>query len=270
MSPVLLRGVALCRKYPMATALDGVSLDLAPGRLVALVGASGSGKSTLARCLAGLEPPDSGMVQWQGNPLASLSRDGRRQFRRQVQLVMQDASAALNPRWNGLNLVREPLELLRKDLPRAQRERCARQWLERVGLPADTVARMPGELSGGQRQRLLLARAMTLSPRILLLDEPLTGLDTPVQAAFLELLLSLRKEQELGCLLVTHSIAVALSIADEVAVMHQGQMEERCPAHSFAALARHPHARSLLDAARERSDAISQIPYINPPAGAPL
>lgn len=270
MSPVLLRGVTLHKKYPMATALDGVSLDLAAGRLVALVGASGSGKSTLARCLAGLESPDSGTVQWQGDPIASLSRDGRRQFHRQVQLVMQDASAALNPHWNGLDLVTEPLELLRKDLPRAHRERCARQWLERVGLPDDAAVRTPGELSGGQRQRLLLARAMTLDPRILLLDEPLTGLDTPVQAAFLDLLLSLRKHQELGCLLVTHSIAVALSVADEVAVMHQGKIEERGPARDFPAIAQRLHTRNLLEAARERSNAISQIPYINPPAGAPL
>jgi peptide/nickel transport system ATP-binding protein len=269
-SATLLRGVSLHKQYAAATALDEVSLDLSAGGLVALVGASGSGKSTLARCLAGLESPDSGTVEWQGEPIASLARDARRQFHRNVQLVMQDAAAALNPRWKGLDLIREPLDLLRQDLARADRELRARQWLERVELPADAAIRTPGEMSGGQRQRLLLARAMTLDPQILLLDEPLTGLDTPVQAAFLELLLRLRRERELGCLLVTHNIAVALSVADEIVVMHHGRMEDRCPARSFAATARHPHARSLLDAARERSDAISQMPYINPPAGAPL
>lgn len=246
MSAAVLVARDLWRIHQPVRALGGVSLPIMPAESLAIVGESGSGKSTLLRCLAGLERPDAGTVQFAGADVFSVRGERRRRFCQSVQLVLQDASRSLNPAWKSLALVREPMDLLRRDLSGPERDMVARRWMERVGLPASAAERLPGELSGGQRQRLLLARAMTLNPAVLLLDEPLAGLDPPVQRGILDLLTELRAERPLATVLVTHSMSAAVRGAEEIAVMREGVFVERRSMAQFLAGPSDPYSREIL------------------------
>ena len=252
MSSPLLAGCDLRKSYGSVTALDGVSLDLNPGDSVAIVGASGSGKSTLLRCLAWLEQPGSGQVRFEGTPVMELDATRRRTFRRRVQLMLQDAAHALNPRWRALALVREPLDLLRQDLDAKTRQALARRWMERVALPDWVADRLPGELSGGQRQRVLLARAMVLDPSALLLDEPFAGLDPPAQGELLSLLRDLRAGRQLATAFVTHDPGVAAAVADRIAVFSHGRIVEHGTAARLLAHPVHPSTRLLVTCYKAR------------------
>jgi peptide/nickel transport system ATP-binding protein len=262
MSEPILVAQGLERRYRRACALDGVSVSISAGDSLAIVGESGCGKSTLLRCLAGLERAEAGSVYFGGAEVSQLQGEDRKRFCRSVQLVLQDATRALNPWWSGLTLVREPLDLLRRDLSMPQRETVARCWMDRVGLPASVVERLPGELSGGQRQRLLLARAMTLSPSVLLLDEPLAGLDPPIQAAILELLKGLRSERPLATVLVTHSLGAAAQGAERIVVMRSGRLVEQQTMTAFLAGPQDPYSREILAGWQARQANIVKSPPI--------
>ncbi len=246
MSEALLVARELAKRHRAACALGGVSLSIGAEESLAIVGESGCGKSTLLRCLAGLERPDTGSVVFEGVVVWRLRGEQRKRFCRGVQLVLQDAARALNPWWNGLALVREPMDLLRSDLSRQERDVVARRWLERVGLPASVTERLPGELSGGQRQRLLLARAMTLEPAVLLLDEPLAGLDPPIQRDILDLLQELRRDRPLATVLVTHSLGAAAHCAERIAVMRSGVIVELQSMDSFFSGPQHLYSQEIL------------------------
>jgi peptide/nickel transport system ATP-binding protein len=231
---------------PTVHALSGVDLDIFRGTAVALVGRSGAGKSTLARCLARLEDPTEGEIHFDGTDILSLRGAALRPFRAQVQLVLQDSAAALDPRFRAAEIVAEPLQILGRGSA-VERRRRACALMETVGLPAEWAERRPGELSGGQRQRLAIARALAVEPRLLILDEAFAGLDMSVQAQIATLLDELRARHGLTFLYVSHDLALMASLADEAAVMHEGRIVERGPVERLLMAPLHPESRALVE-----------------------
>lgn len=229
-------------------AVDGVDLEVIPGEMLAIVGESGSGKSTLARLMTGLENPTAGDVRFKGAPLESGSLAWRRAFARQVQLVFQSASYALNP----LKTVRAAIEVPLKvaGMSSAERMDRVRELLEMVELkPAsEYVDRYPRQLSGGQRQRVVIARAMALRPEVLVADEPVSSLDVSVRNQILNLLLDLENQYHFTLVLITHDLGVARGMADRIAVMKSGRIVELGEAERLFAHPQHPYTRALLEA----------------------
>ena len=224
----------LSRRKFAVQALKEVQLEIPRGSTVAVIGRSGSGKTTLARCIAGFEQPDSGKIIFAG------------QNRRSVQLIFQDAGTALNPRFTAVEAVAEPLEVIRQGSPAQRRER-ALQLMEESGLDSSWAERKVGEFSGGQRQRLAIARALAADPELLILDESLSGLDLPLQAQFLRLLIDLQLRHGLTYLHITHDLNFLPLFAHHVVVMEEGRIVEACsPANLFASS--HPATRALVEA----------------------
>lgn len=217
-------GVFQARKS--VTALAGVSLTVDRCTILALVGRSGSGKSTLARCVAGLEPPTSGRIHFDGQEVTGFSERELRKVRQQIQLVFQDPASSLNPRLSVMQLVTEPLDVEGRIKPAQSRER-VHELLDRVGIPRDKRTCRPDELSGGQKQRVAIARALALRPRLLILDEALSALDCSIQAQMANLLLDLQTSLGLTYLFITHDFRMAAHFADEIVVMERGQIVER-------------------------------------------
>jgi len=228
-------------------ALDGVSLTIFPGTTLAVVGESGSGKSTLASCLACLESPTAGNIWFEGKDLVKLGARARRQVRPQIQLIFQDPASSLNPRWSVLEILVEPLILQCKFKPEEMKQH-ANSLLARVGLSPDIVERLPTELSGGQRQRLAIARALALEPKLLILDEALSALDCSVQAQIANLLMELQSTQGMTYLFITHDLAMAAYLADEMAVMNRGRIVEQGPAEKILKQPQHETTLRLLAA----------------------
>lgn len=218
-------GMRFLHRREGITALDGVSFSISPGTTLTVVGESGSGKSTLALCLACLERPTSGSVQFEGREVAALGESDLRAVRPRIQLVFQDPALSLNPRFTALEIIAEPLVVQGK-LTRHERNGRARGLLERVGLSAGMEGRTPAEFSGGQRQRLAIARALALEPKLLILDEALSALDCSVQAQIANLMADLQTSLGLTYLFITHDLAMAAHLADEVAVLAHGRIVE--------------------------------------------
>lgn len=229
-------------------ALDGVSFAILPGTTLAVVGESGSGKSTLAACLACLESPTSGDIWFEGINIAYSREHVRRQVRPKIQLIFQDPASSLNPKWNVLDILIEPLILQRKYSHEEMNAR-ARSLMERVGLPTDIAVRLPTELSGGQRQRLAIARALAQEPKLLILDEALSALDCSVQAQIANLLMELKSSLGMTYLFITHDLAMAAHLADEIAVMNRGRIVEQGLAEIILKQPEHDITRQLLAAA---------------------
>jgi peptide/nickel transport system ATP-binding protein len=240
----MLAGGALTKRFGATLAVDDVSIAVAPGETLALIGRSGSGKSTLARLLACLIAPDAGVVMCDG---AAIVRAGSA-FRRAVQFLPQDVDRALNPAHTVASLLARPLRL--HGIGRDARERAALAVaaLARVGLDPALAGRYPHELSGGQRQRVALARMLALGPRTLILDEPFSALDVATTVEILALLRRLQDEAGFGCLLVTHDIAVAAAFAHRLAVMQAGRLVESGVAAHVLAEPQHEETRALAGA----------------------
>jgi ABC-type glutathione transport system ATPase component len=215
----------LFRSQEEISALNGVSLSLFPQTTLALVGESGSGKSTLALCLVCLERPTSGKISFGAREITSLSEDELREVRPQIQIVFQDPASSLNPRWTALEIVAEPLVIQRRISKHDIRERAA-TLLDEVGIPAEKYKQRPGEFSGGQRQRLAIARALALQPKLLVLDEALSSLDCSVQSEIANLLLELQSSLGLSYLFITHDVAMAAHLSDQISIMDQGRIVE--------------------------------------------
>ncbi|PYU75126.1 MAG: ABC transporter ATP-binding protein [Acidobacteria bacterium] len=228
-------------------ALHGVSFTISPGSTLAVVGESGSGKSTLASCLACLESPTAGNIWFEGKDIVTLGERARQQILPQIQLIFQDPASSLNPRWSVLEILIEPL-ILRRKFNREEMSQRASSLLERVGLSPDIVERAPNELSGGQRQRLDIARALAHEPKLLILDEPLSALDCSVQAQIANLLMELQSSLAMTYLFITHDLAMAAHLADEIAVMNRGRIVEQGPAEQILKQPRHETTRQLLAA----------------------
>ena len=231
----------------VVSALNEVSFSVAPGKTLALVGASGSGKSTLALCLACLERPTSGRIWFEGRDIAALDEKQLRAVRPQIQLVFQDPASSLNPRFTALEIVTEPLLVQRKWGTREMHER-ALALLERIGLSRGMASRRIGEFSGGQRQRLAIARALSLAPKLLILDEALSSLDCSVQAQIANLLLELQSSFALTYLFITHDLAMAAHLGDEIAVMNRGRIVEQGVPEKVLGAPSHEATRGLVAA----------------------
>jgi len=219
-------GRKLTIRHEEVRALDGVSFSVCRGNTLALVGESGSGKSTLAFCLACLEKPTSGNIWFEGTDIVKLSEKDLRPVRRQIQLIFQDPASSLNPRWKVMEIVTEPL-VLQESRSRAEMTSRVRALLDQVGLSSDVEEKLPSELSGGQRQRVAIARALTLEPKLLVLDEALSALDCSVQAQIANLLVELQESLGTTYLFISHDLAMAAHLADEIAVMSHGRIVEQ-------------------------------------------
>lgn len=234
---------------PAGNAVDHVSLTLHPGETLGLVGESGSGKSSIARSIAGLTPW-SGRIVFDGEDLGSLDRPAMRQVRRSLQMIFQDPHGALDPRMTAGAQIAEPLRAHRLVSRDALPGRVA-DLLERVGLDPGMARRFPHEFSGGQRQRIAIARAIGLSPKLLVCDEPTSALDVSVQAQILDLLDELQREHGIACLFIAHNLGVVRRISHRVAVMYLGEIIETGTVEDVFDNPRHRYTQALLDAVLE-------------------
>lgn len=254
MATILAEGKHLSKTFPVKGqgkgaalhAVSGVDLAVYEGETLALVGESGCGKSTLGRLLLGLLPPTQGQVFFDGQDLAALPPARLRALRRQMQLVFQDTAAALNPRWIVGQSLAEPLRI-HNLCPRGEYAARGAALLTQVGLAPDLLDRYPHQLSGGQRQRVGLARALALSPRLVVCDEPVSALDVSVQAQMLNLLADLQASQGLTYVLISHDLGVVRHSADRVCVMFLGRVCEVGPTQALFSAPRHPYTKFLLD-----------------------
>jgi oligopeptide transport system ATP-binding protein len=229
-------------------AVRGVSFTVGKGEILGLVGETGSGKTTVGKCIVRLLNPSAGTVKFDGQDITRVPRGRLRQLRARMQMVFQDPYSSLDPRMTVGQIVAEPLRAHTADTVSQTRARAAKA-IERVGLPAAVLQRLPHELSGGQRQRVGLARALVLEPQLLIADEPVSALDVSVRAGILNLLTDLQRSMGFSCLFITHDLSVAEFLCDRVAVMYLGEIVEVGTREELFADARHPYTQSLLAAA---------------------
>jgi peptide/nickel transport system ATP-binding protein len=270
-------GVVLRRKAGVVSAVADVSFVVRQGETFGLVGESGSGKSTIARIIAQIESATSGVVQFDGADLAKLSHQELRRRRREFQLMFQDPYSSLDPRMRVGATIREPLLIQGIGNPREQWARVA-DLLDEVGLQAASGRRYPHELSGGQRQRVGLARTLTVSPRLLIADEPVSALDVSVQAQVLNLMKSLQEQHHLSLLVISHDLAVVRHLAETIGVLYLGKLVEVGPADDLYRRPAHHYTKGLIDAipdpdpkakeARDHAALYGEIPSaLAPPPG---
>jgi len=229
-------------------AVNDVSFEVARGETLAIVGESGSGKSTTARLVMRLLEADAGRITLLGEDVSQLKGKALRKKRRHMQMVFQDPFASLNPRMKIAESVGEGLRVHAPQLSARERLQRVTGILEQCGMDSSVLGRYPHQFSGGQRQRIGIARALAVSPELLVLDEPVSALDVSVQAQILNLLADLQKEHELAYLFISHDLSVVRHVADRVAVMFAGFIVERGDVQSVYAHPRHPYTRELLDA----------------------
>ena len=257
-SPPLLRVQGLAKAYTRrgsltqpstrVQAIRGVTFTIESGSTLGLAGSSGCGKSTIARCVSRIERPDEGEILFEGRDLAALNFRELRRFRPAIQMVFQDAATAMNPRFSAAEIVSEPL-LIQRLGTAEQRMAQAHEAMREVGLPAEWAGRTAHEFSGGQRQRLTLARALVLKPKLLVLDEPLTGLDVSTRAQIANLLLDLQAAHGITYLFISHDLRLLSHLADRIAIMAGGRLVEEGTTAQIMSSPQHAETRNLLTAA---------------------
>jgi ABC-type glutathione transport system ATPase component len=247
----LLEARNLSKSYgPDALVVDNVSFAIERGETLGLVGESGSGKSTIARMVLGLIEPSSGEVLFDGQSITGLSQSKLRSLRRRIQVVFQDPFAALNPRMRVHEIIAEPL-IIHRTCARAERRTRTIELLRAVGLDESALQRYPHEFSGGQRQRINIARALTLRPELLVLDEPVSALDVSVGAQIVNLLRDLQREFALTYLFISHSMPLVRYLSTNIAVLHRGKLVEAGTAAQICESPRESYTQSLLAATPE-------------------
>ncbi|KQW08385.1 peptide ABC transporter ATP-binding protein [Leifsonia sp. Root4] len=246
-------------------AVDGVSLSIAPGEVLALVGESGCGKSSLARAVVGMEKPHSGSVRYRGDTVPLLGVRRRQKAFTSIQMVFQDPNSSLNPR---IRVGAQITEGIRTALARGDAGSTPEEWLERVGLPTAMVSRYAHELSGGQRQRVAIARALAARPDLLVADEPISALDASSQASVADMMRRLALDAGAGLLFISHDLAIVRLIADRTVVMYRGAIVESGVSERIWDEPVHPYTQALLAAIPE-PDGLGVLPAA-PAAEAPL
>ncbi|MEX1349417.1 MAG: dipeptide ABC transporter ATP-binding protein [Desulfobacterales bacterium] len=253
MSTELLKARHVTKYFPLkggqgeVHAVDDVSFSLQKGETLGVVGESGCGKSTLARVLLRLIEPTSGEIYIDGVDLSKLTPRKLRAKRREFQMVFQDAYASLDSRQKIGNIIAEPLIVHRIGDRRTRRQRVAK-LLDMVGLEADAATRYPHEFSGGQRQRIGIARAISLEPKLVVADEPVSALDVSIQSQVLNLLVDLRNQLDLSYIFISHDLAVVEHICDTIAVMYLGEIVEMTDGETLFAAPKHPYTQALMSA----------------------
>ena len=240
-------GVLIERTVDHVKAVDDVSFEIAEGETLGLVGESGSGKSTTGYCVLQLLKPTSGSIRFEGQELTTLGREQMRKMRREMQIVFQDPYSSLDPRMTVGDIVAEPL-VVHSIGSRRDRGMRVRELLDVVGFDPGYTNRYPHEFSGGQRQRIGIARALALSPKLIVCDEPVSALDVSIQAQILNLLKDLQQDFGLTYLFIAHDLAVVRSMSDRIAVMNKGELVEIGPAEEVYARPREDYTQALLSA----------------------
>ena len=228
-------------------AVDGVSLDIAPGETLGLVGESGCGKSTLGRCITRLYQPTAGSIEFCDQDITHLGSHALKPQRQHIQMIFQDPMESLNSRHTVGDIIQEPL-IVQNIGDRASRAKRVLELLNIVGLPARSVTRYPFEFSGGQRQRIGIARALALNPKLVICDEPVSALDVSIQSQILNLLIELQQEFNLSYLFIAHDLAVVKHISDRIAIMYLGKIVESGRSEEIYRNAQHPYTQSLIAA----------------------
>ena len=228
-------------------AVNGVTLEIAKGETLGIVGESGCGKSTLGRTILKVWEPDAGRIWCDGTDITGLSRHQMRPWRRCMQMIFQDPYASLNPRFTVGELIAEPMEIYRTHGESEQRER-VQELLETVGLKPDHIRRYPHEFSGGQRQRIGIARALALEPEFIVCDEPISALDVSIQAQIVSLLERIQDEKGLSYLFIAHDLTMVRHISHRIGVMYMGGLVEIGPADEICEHPIHPYTKLLMSA----------------------
>ncbi|NDV89161.1 dipeptide ABC transporter ATP-binding protein [Aurantimonas aggregata] len=269
------KGIFRRRVVAEVRAVDGVDFDIMPRETLAVVGESGCGKSTMARLAMRLIEPSAGTLRFEGEDITHAEKGDMRRLRRDMQIVFQDPYASLNPRMTVAEIIAEPMVVHGVGDGPSQRER-VKELLRRVDLAPYHGQRYPHEFSGGQRQRIGVARALALSPKLIVCDEPVSALDVSIQAQIVNLLQDLQQEMGLSYLFISHGLAVVKHVADRVAVMYLGQIVEIGPKAAIYGNPRHPYTQALLAAAPQpdpsrrgqRHELAGDVPSpMNPPPG---
>ena len=284
MSEPILTVSHLCKQYRIPgtrrylNAVNDVSFSIMPGETFGLVGESGCGKSTIAKLILCLEPPTKGQILFMGTDLNALSERERRPLRPRLQMVFQDSGSSLNPRKRIRDILSEPM-LHHRVCPPSEMEKRIDDLLSQVGLSPQAKSRYPHEFSGGQRQRICIARALSLDPQLIVLDEPVSALDVSVQAQILNLLRDLQKERNLTYLFIGHGLGAVHYLSTRMAVMYRGELVETGQSDALFDAPVHPYTRSLFDAApiadydlrdRKRSLLVGEVGDPVPEGACPL
>jgi oligopeptide/dipeptide ABC transporter ATP-binding protein len=246
-SDILLEVEHLTVRFGRIAAVNDVSLALRRGETLGLVGESGSGKSTLSRAILQITPPAAGTVRFAGEDVVAARGRARKALQRRMQMIFQDPRSSLDPRMTVGALIAEPLAIFGEGTRASRRARVA-DLLHLVGLDPAVASRYPHEFSGGQAQRIAIARALVLSPELIIADEPVSALDVSIQAQIINLLVRLRAEFRLSMLFIAHDLAVVRHISDRVAVMYLGRVVELAERDRLYGAPAHPYTRALLSA----------------------
>lgn len=243
-----IRGKKIGEKPQILHALSDVSVDIYEGETLGIIGESGCGKSTFGKCLVQLHQATAGSVEYEGRNIFELKGEELKKLKRDIQMVFQDPFSSLDPRMTAGKLVEEPMIVHKIITDKKERSKRALELLQTVGLDVQHVHRYPHEFSGGQRQRINIARALSLTPKLIVCDEPVSALDVSIQAQVLNLLNQLQEEYHLTYVFISHDLSVIKHISDRIAIMYLGRIVELCKANSIYENPLHPYTQALLSA----------------------
>ncbi|WP_307739204.1 oligopeptide/dipeptide ABC transporter ATP-binding protein [uncultured Parolsenella sp.] len=243
-----LRGEGIFGKSQILHALSDVSLDVYEGETLGIIGESGCGKSTLGRCIVQLHRATSGEIDYAGSDITKLKGEQLKAVHKDIQMIFQDSYSSLDPRFTAAAAIEEPMLIYKMEPDATKRQERVLELMREVGLDIQHLQRYPHEFSGGQRQRINVARALSLDPKVIVCDEPVSALDVSIQAQVLNLFRRLQRERGLTYVFISHDLSVIKHISDRVAIMYLGRVVELCPADDIYANPLHPYTKALLSA----------------------